>query len=91
MHAEEEHVAMSRNPYGKCDDAISFRCPFTVRQRVRELAASLGMGESEFMLDLTMVRLDGLEHLASVDDARRRSVSGMSPERSTNGGQRSSE
>lgn len=85
----DEHIAFSRNPYGKSDDYIGFRCPFKVRQRVRELAASLGMHESEFMLDLTMARLDGVGHLASLNEARLRVVSGMPPERLTNGPQES--
>ena len=84
---EQEHIPLSRNPYGKCDDAITFRCPYEVRQKMRALAYSLGMGESEFMLDLLMVRIDGVEHLASVDEARRRAVSGLPAVCSTNDSQ----
>jgi protein-disulfide isomerase-like protein with CxxC motif len=83
----DEHVAFSRNPYGKCDDSITFRIPYEARQKVRNLAYSLGLNESEFMLEMTMVRIEGLNHLASMDAARRLAVSGMPSERLTKEGQ----
>ena len=73
---EQGHIPMSRNLMGKCDDEIKFRVPFDLRQKVQQLAHSLGTTESDFMRDLVTIRVLGLAHVTNVAEARARAVAG---------------
>ena len=80
----DEHIPFSRNLYGKNDDEIKFRVPFELRQKVQALAHSLGTTESDFMRELTFIRVEGLIHVLNVAEARARAVAGPVLERGAN-------
>ena len=61
---------------GKCDDEISVRVPFDLRQRIQQLAHSYGMSESQFCRDLFTARAYGKEHVQSMQAAQLAGVLG---------------
>lgn len=69
-------VHFSRNLMGKNDDEIKFRCSFELRHEVQRIANSLGITESDFMRELTLIRVMGLDHVRSLSDARAMAVAG---------------
>ena len=62
--------------YGKFDDDIRLRLPFELRQKVVRLAHDLGMNESDFIRQLLMIRVEGVDHMRSVAEARMLAVAG---------------
>ena len=73
---EHDDIHFSRHLMGKNDDEIKFRCSFELRQGMQKIAHSLGITESDFMRELTVIRVLGLEHLRSLTDARAIAVAG---------------
>lgn len=73
---KDNDVHFSRNLMGKNDDEIKFRCSFELRQEMQRIANSLGITESDFMRELTLIRVRGLEHVRSLADARALAVAG---------------
>ena len=74
---EDDDVHFSRHLMGKNDDEIKFRCSFELRQEMQRIANSLGITESDFMRELTLIRVRGLEHVRSLADARAVAVAGL--------------
>lgn len=70
----------STNPFGKCDSLIRAMVPEQVKLDLIREAARLGMGESEFLRELLMVRLYGLDVVVSMDRVRLAAVAGTEHE-----------
>lgn len=80
---ETDLPAFARGGYGKLDDEIKFKLPFEHRNKVRQIAYSLNMNESEFMRELVAVRVEGFDHHTSLAEARARAVAGPGASRPT--------
>ena len=72
----DSDIHFSRSLMGKNDDEIKFRCSFELRQEVQRIAHSLGTTESDFMRELLLIRVKGLDHVRSLADARALAVAG---------------
>lgn len=66
----------STSPFGKCDSDIKFRVPEQVKLDLAREASKLGLGESEFLRELVMVRLYGIDAVLSMDRQRLTAVAG---------------
>ena len=73
---EDGDVMFARSLMGKNDDEIKFRCSFELRQEVQRIAHSLGTTESDFMRELLLIRVKGLDHVRSLAEARALAVAG---------------
>lgn len=73
-------AAFSRSSgVGKCDAEAKFRLPSDALDDLQREARKVGMGVSEFLRDLTLCRLYGVDYMVRMHAERLRVVAGNGP------------
>jgi len=72
--------AGSSNPFGKCTEEIKTLVPYEVKEGFARLANDNGMTPSEFMRELVMVRVLGVDGVRKIYDQRLNRVAGIRQE-----------
>lgn len=82
--AEDKGVMTSRsgssNPFGKCTEEVKTLVPYEIKEAVARLANEHGMTPSEFLREIVMIRVLGVDDVRRIYESRLNSIAGIGRE-----------
>ena len=69
------------NPFGKCTEDVRARIPYEVKEGLSRLANESGMSEAEYVRDVLMVHVLGVDAVIKIHEERIKRFAGMGQEK----------
>lgn len=69
------------NPLGKCTEDIRTKVPYAIKDGLCRLANELGMSEAEYLRDLLMVHILGVNEVSKIQQDRINRFAAMGQEK----------
>lgn len=68
------------NPFGKCTEEVKTLVPFDIKEDFSRLAHEHGLTPSEFLRELVMVRVLGVDRVRRIYEQRLNGIAGIGQE-----------
>jgi len=69
------------NPLGKCTEDLRTKVPYAIKDGICRLANEVGMSEAEYLRDLLMVHVLGIDVVTKIQQDRINRFAGMGQEK----------
>lgn len=81
---DAEEVLLARgqatSPFGKCTEEIKSKLPFEIKESFTRIAHDAGMTESEYLREMIMIKVLGLDMVRKIHAERLERVAGIGPQ-----------
>ena len=69
------------NPFGKCTEDVRAKVPYVIKEGLSRLVNESGMSEAEYVRDVLMVHVLGVDAVIKIHEERIKRFAGMGQEK----------